>query len=314
MGKVLFIRGGAVGDFIVTMPAIQLVRNTLPDVEIEILGYEGIAELAVAAGLADRVQSIEGASLAPFFAPGAKLDDEICDYFRSFDVVISYLYDPDQFFSDNLIRVGVQTLLKGPYKMQPNAGAAALQLAAPLEQLAMFLEQSWIEVDYPPVSLEPKRKGTLEVAIHPGSGSPAKNWSFEGWSELLGQVQSKYSESRFSVISGEAECERIAEFFILLDREGVSYRHLDQVELPQLGAILGASDLFLGHDSGISHLAATTGIPGVSIFGPTDPEVWSPQHPSFCSVLAPEGQLGSLTAGLIWNHTGFQNALRVASS
>ena len=53
MGKILFIRGGAVGDFILTLPAIQLVRSTLPDVEIEILGYESITGLAVRCGLAD---------------------------------------------------------------------------------------------------------------------------------------------------------------------------------------------------------------------------------------------------------------------
>lgn len=68
MGKMLFIRGGAVGDFILTMPAIQLVREQLPDNEIEILGYPSIAELATVTGLADRTRSIEDARLATFFA------------------------------------------------------------------------------------------------------------------------------------------------------------------------------------------------------------------------------------------------------
>ena len=94
MGKFLFIRGGAVGDFILTMPAIQLVREQLPDNEIEILGYPAITSLATATGLANRTRSIEDARLAAFFAPRAELDQEWCDYFSSFNVVVSYLYDP----------------------------------------------------------------------------------------------------------------------------------------------------------------------------------------------------------------------------
>lgn len=69
MGKVLFIRGGAVGDFILTMPAMRLLRENLPEAEIEILGYPAIAELAVATGLADRIRSLEDGRLAPFSLP-----------------------------------------------------------------------------------------------------------------------------------------------------------------------------------------------------------------------------------------------------
>ena len=65
----LFIRGGAVGDFILTMPAIKLVREQLPDNEIEILGYPSIAELATVTGLADRTRSIEGRPTRYLFRP-----------------------------------------------------------------------------------------------------------------------------------------------------------------------------------------------------------------------------------------------------
>jgi hypothetical protein len=113
MGRILFIRGGAVGDFILTMPSLRLVRESLPGNEIEVLGYPSIASLAVAAGLVDRVRPLEDPRLATFFAPGAKLDEEWCAYFASFDVVVSCLYDPDGYFAGNLRVAGVKTLNDG---------------------------------------------------------------------------------------------------------------------------------------------------------------------------------------------------------
>ena len=50
-GKILVIRGGAIGDFILTLPAIAALRNQFPQAHLEILGYPHIAQLALAGGL-----------------------------------------------------------------------------------------------------------------------------------------------------------------------------------------------------------------------------------------------------------------------
>ena len=65
----LFIRGGAVGDFILTLPAMQLVRDTLPEIEIEVLGYDSISQLATESGIAVATRSIEYGPLAHFLYP-----------------------------------------------------------------------------------------------------------------------------------------------------------------------------------------------------------------------------------------------------
>jgi ADP-heptose:LPS heptosyltransferase len=49
--------------------------------------------------------------------------------------------------------------------------------------------------------------------------------------------------------------------------------------LPQLAERLRGCGLFLGHDSGISHLAAAVGTPALLLFGPTDPAIWAPANP-----------------------------------
>jgi ADP-heptose:LPS heptosyltransferase len=45
----------------------------------------------------------------------------------------------------------------------------------------------------------------------------------------------------------------------------------------RLSALLSLCDLYIGSDSGVSHLAAAVGIPAICVFGPTDPDVWAPQ-------------------------------------
>src|SRR5262249_5683072 len=137
MNRILVIRGGAIGDFILTLPALKALRNARPDAHIKILGYKHIAVLAENRFYAQSVRSIEYGPLARFFADNSELPTELADYFASFDLIISYLYDPDRVFENNLRRCGVENLICGPAKIVENAGHAARQLARPFEELGI---------------------------------------------------------------------------------------------------------------------------------------------------------------------------------
>lgn len=296
MGRILFIRGGAVGDFILTMPSLRLVRETLPGNEIEILGYPSIASLAVAAGLADRVRPLEDPRLATFFAPGAKLNEEWCAYFAGFDVVVSCLYDPDGYFAGNLRVAGVKTLLSCPYRPDetPPHVPAAVQFAKPLESLGLYLDDARLDLDY---GSSPAFLTTTDgpiVALHPGSGSAKKNWSASGWVEVLATLHHEGRIARALITSGEAEGEVIATFLESLRAVGVPYEHLENRPLAELGAIYRGIGGFLGHDSGLSHLAASAGAKGLLLFGPTEPGIWAPVSPEVRVLRAADGSLGSL--------------------
>src|SRR5689334_23780534 len=89
-GKILVIRGGAIGDFILTLPAITALRQHFPDAHLEVLGYPHIVQLAIAGGLVDRATHIEAGPLAGFFARNGTLVADWVDYFSEFDVIISY--------------------------------------------------------------------------------------------------------------------------------------------------------------------------------------------------------------------------------
>src|ERR687887_1993927 len=102
MNRILVIRGGAIGDFILSLPALKALREAYPDAKIEILGYKHIAALAENRFYAQAVRSIEYGLLSSFFAKSSDLSAELADYFATFDLIVSYLYDPDRVFEENL--------------------------------------------------------------------------------------------------------------------------------------------------------------------------------------------------------------------
>src|SRR4030081_64896 len=102
--RILIIRGGAIGDFILTLPALKALRDACPDAQVEVLGYKHIAVLAENRFYAQAVRSIEYGPLSSFFAKDQKLPSELVSHFASFDLILSYLYDPDQIFENNLRR------------------------------------------------------------------------------------------------------------------------------------------------------------------------------------------------------------------
>ena len=136
MNRILVIRGGAIGDFILTLPTLKALRGAYPHAHIEILGYKHIAVLAENRFYAQAIRSIEYEALASFFAKNSKLPAELANYFASFDLIISYLYDPDGIFENNLRRCGVENLIHGPAKVDDREHAAR-QLARPLEELGL---------------------------------------------------------------------------------------------------------------------------------------------------------------------------------
>src|SRR5258708_37067187 len=97
-GKILVIRGGAIGDFILTLPVLSALRNHFPQARLAVLGYPHIAQLALAGGLADEAHSIEARPLAGLFAQHWTLAQDLQGYFAGFAVIRCYLYAPDETF------------------------------------------------------------------------------------------------------------------------------------------------------------------------------------------------------------------------
>lgn len=296
MNRILVIRGGAIGDFILTLPALKALRDARPQAHIEILGYRHIAVLAENRFYAQAVRSIEYGPLARFFARDCELPAELADYFAGFDLIVSYLYDPDQVFETNLRRCGVEDLICGPARIVENAGHAARQLAQPVESLGINVADLAGKI-FPSVEDREFARDFLSsmrqpiIAIHPGSGSQAKNWPVENWIGLFSPNSRFANLERVLVISGEADAAQGEQLAREWNNRGARFAR--NLPLPRLAAVLEYAT-FIGHDSGISHLAAAAGANCILLFGPTDPDVWAPMNENVRVLRAPGGRLSDL--------------------
>lgn len=268
-GKILVIRGGAIGDFILTLPALAALRRQFPEAHLEVLGYPHIIQLAVAGGLVNRAQRIEAPELAAFFARNGQLTEAMVDYFSDFDLIISYLYDPDHIFHDNVSRCTVGQFLACPHR--PNEGErthASKVFLQPLERLAIF------DADpVPRLAVQAKGPKARRLALHPGSGSERKNWPEQRWADLLQSLVATTAHELL-LIGGEAEGERLQRLSAALPPHRV--RVAQSWPLAELASALQNCQAFMGHDSGISHLSAALGLPGILLWGESLEEIWRP--------------------------------------
>jgi heptosyltransferase III len=309
------------------LPALKALRVAHPKAGIEILGYPHIAAIADKRFYADAVRSIEYAALSRFFARGAELPSELRDYFAGFDLILSYLYDPDSIFEENLRRCGAKNILRGPSKIVSGMSAAE-QLAQPVQELGITVTDLAPRI-FPSAEDRAFASGFLEncerpiLAVHPGSGSEKKNWPIENWIELIrailngaaaprrgcfsrsggtdldeGRLPSRpHSFGTVLIVSGEADENARQRLRTSFDKESrVRFAH--QLPLAQLAALL-AQSTFIGHDSGISHLAAAAGARSIILFGRSDPNVWAPQNKDVTPLIAPNEDLAQLAVATV---------------
>jgi heptosyltransferase-2 len=286
--RILVIRGGAIGDFILTLPAIAALRRQFPEAHLEVLGYPHIAQLAVAGGLADRVQPIEARGLAGFFARGGTLEQDLMDYFSEFDLVISYLYDPDEIFKTNVIRCLVKQFIVGPHRPDESERLHSTQVyLKPLERLAIFDADPVPRLNVGQASSRSQTSSTIllnqvgdrqdacpTLVFHPGSGSEKKNWPETKWAGLIQQIAAT-TNWNLLLVGGEAEGERLQRLAgVMPSARCAMARGLPLAELAQR---IRSGAAFVGHDSGITHLAAAVGLPCVVLWADTLEETWRPQ-------------------------------------
>jgi ADP-heptose:LPS heptosyltransferase len=289
--NILVIRGGAVGDFILTLPAIAALRRlqtAIPGPRLEILGYPRIASLAVAAGLAGMVRSIEAPALAPFFTRDAPLPADQARYFDRFDLIVSYIHDPDRIFAQRVASVSKARYLSGPHRPDETARIHATEVfLRPLAELGIrdadpepklaFSQPSPYAADYADAHW---------TAVHPGSGSERKNWPEANWAGFLDELLAT-TAMNVLLVGGEAEGDRLTRLASKLPSSRV--RLAQNFPLVELAQRLRCCARFFGHDSGITHLAAALGLPVVALWGETIPEIWRPLSPKTILLHHPGG-------------------------
>ena len=281
--KILMIHAGGIGDLLLSLPALRAFRMAFPDSSPELLGLpERLSLIAHDLG-AVSIHSINQANLAPFYLKGGALYSRLVEFFSSFSAALLIGRSQAEILADNIRLAGLARVIFLPSfpgeEQNLHVSEALLQglRSFGIEGEGLFapLRLSGEALSFAGELLNKAggKKGGRILAIHPGSGSPAKNWSPRKFALVADWATERAS---IFLVSGPARDGRDE---VLRAVKKARPYVLDRLPLPHLAAVLAKCTAFLGNDSGITHLAAWTGIPTVALFGPTDPAVWGPRGP-----------------------------------
>jgi heptosyltransferase-3 len=298
--RAVILQPGALGDSILTLPLVKLMKETLDLGGVDIIGHTEYVGILPERTCVDGIRSIDSAQLHRLFVEPAKFDladrDPLIHVFADYSWIVSFLAEPDSDFEQNLIFTAncshsaeVISLALKP----PAAGGRhiaefyieqfARQSELPLEQAGVKEKDILIKVTEADrdrsVDLLDQTRIDLSkrlVVLHPGSGGPKKCWHLENFVTVAKELRGRDIEVLFLLGPAEVERLRPAEKMYLHSTAACA-AHLS---LAQVVALLSGADAFVGNDSGVTHLAAGMGLRTIALFGPTDPSVYKPLGPS----------------------------------
>ena len=259
----LVIRPGGLGDFIVSLPALELLRTEY----FEVWTRSGYADLA---WFADARRSIASTGLDLLGV--AEAPPQLLACLRGFDSVVSWYGANNPEFRDAVRRLGLPFTF---FDALPTEGAGTHAIDFYLEQARTIAgaAPAGVASEAAPHIPCDARAGGFAV-IHPFSGSPAKNWPLPKFHGLAAKLE-RLMPVRWC--SGADDPDISAEFA----RAGWDVPRRIRIDgLYDLACVLAGARLYIGNDSGVTHLAAAVGAPVLALFGPSDPAVWAPRGPN----------------------------------
>jgi heptosyltransferase III len=276
----LVVQAGSLGDFILTLPALRILRHRFPEAYLEFMPQTFMLEISPD-HWADRLSSpADRPGLELLFEKNASLPPETAEYFGDFDLIIWYGYDPDGVLSNNLRRTGCGGVILADWSPAADAGIhASDHVISALRPLGELSRDNEPEIKVSPSTGQEVRKliGKYDsprlCAVHPGSSSAAKNWPPQRFAAFIQKITAR-NGLQVLLIEGPMDNESVHEVRSRI--AGLDVPIL-QVPLGLLAAALAQCVLFVGNDSGVAHLAAAVGTPTIALFGPTDPLHWAPR-------------------------------------
>lgn len=302
--KILIIHSGGIGDLLLALPAMRIFRRTFPCSTLALVGWPERLSLVAFDLQARSISSIDQSGMAYFYAVGEPFPARLSEFFSSFGVILLFGKASGSVLAENLKKAGTERVILLPsFPPEVSKIHVADYLVDSLGASGFEEENSSNPLELPEDASDFARsflgnlgleEGDYVLAIHPGSGSPAKNWSPENFARVADGLSER---ANVLLISGPAN-DGIAELRRALKKADPFV--VENLPLVQLAALLQRSTAYLGNDSGITHLAAALGLPTVAIFGPTDPAIWGPRGPevrilyekSSCSPCSPEARSG----------------------
>lgn len=253
----LICHRGALGDFILTWPSLYCLRRLLPQLHFTAIGRIQYMHLAKMYGLIDSCLDLDSSVLLPFFC-GTSLPELI----GRPEGAVLWLSDFN----------GPETVLKthaslpivtiSPFQNN-NVHITRYYCNSIKHHYDITVPQNLADLSLPIV------KNERFAVIHPGSGSRKKNYDPCLYLQFVHILQ-EHGYKKIALIFGPAERENgIMDYF---------KQKADLILLPdsviELAHTLNQASLYIGNDSGVSHLAGFMGIPSIVLYKITSPQIW----------------------------------------
>jgi heptosyltransferase III len=242
---VIVLRPGALGDTLLAVPALRALRKA-GYASLILAAHGPTARLLQASGEVEYGLAFDDPTLAWLFRDEPPPDE-----------VVGWM----QATRAPALKYAAVVAPSRPMREQ-HCAEYLVETLAPLGVLP--------ETDARPLRV--KACGSEEVLVHPGSGSPTKNWPAARFAEVIRALRHPVR-----LVVGEADLTTATDVEVCLGR---ALPRLEHAPLDMLAARLAGCRGYIGNDSGVSHLAGLCGARTVVLFGPTSPIVWRPLGPS----------------------------------
>lgn len=263
MGDTLVIHPGALGDVLLAVPTLRALRASASDPPLVLAAQPRVGRLLVALGVVDDAVDFESLGLATLLAGDPHGDG--LDRIRKAGRLVCWFGSGDERFGRSLRAIVPDAVIASPAGSDPpvwqhlrrtlglpaGGGTEAIEVAPSLLDAgrAVLWSAGWDGV-------------TRLVILHPGAGGVGKRWPVEGFDRVATTLRAEQPVA-LAVHQGPADAGAVAALRSWLGGE------LLLLQDPPLTALAGAlrlTALYLGNDSGVSHLAAAVGAPTVVLF------------------------------------------------
>ena len=265
--NLLIIHQGALGDFILTIPALLKLKRIYR--RIDAICQNKLGKLAEYLKIIDKSFPLEAAAFASLFtdATDARIQDRLVTYHTI--MLFSFSRQLEHSIRNSTCRQIYRIPPRPAPEQKIHVAEHIVSNLITIRAIPQEMEKE--NTIFPTKSYIDQRNPDHEsskIYIHPGSGSPLKNWPLPNFMKIYETLTSRGLHPVF--ILGPAEEEFIEHL------KGSQWTTHIVSDLVKLAGLLKTAGGFIGNDSGVSHLAAFLGLPTAAIFGPSNPIRWQP--------------------------------------
>ncbi|NGZ09212.1 MAG: glycosyltransferase family 9 protein [Nitrospira sp. LK70] len=278
---ILIIHPGALGDVLLAVPAIRSLSTRFPRHETVLIASAAVSRLLLDCGVIDDWDSLEGQSCLGLFSKTLSISEELQSRVNRCDLAVAWTEDRDGILHALFREAGVGLVqIQSPFSPALRARHQSNRFLEMLGKTAEDISPGGTVQVRPHLSdwgrdfLETLgiSHGQSLVLVHPGSGSIHKCLEPRRMSFLVEQLWR--SGMCPMILEGPADRDVVGQVLQFVSKPPLVLRNLD---LSQLAGVLAQVTLYIGHDSGVTHLSALLGVSTIALFGPTDPQRWAPR-------------------------------------